>query len=106
MTTVNPADVLAYMGRDVSVTAFPEIGQKIEIVSHMVKAYTRGQGFTAGKPDDALAAVIVASTARLAANPEHVVEQTSGAFSIRHGTFSGWTLPELAILHTYRRRAH
>lgn len=110
MTTVNPADVLAYMGRDVSVTEYPAIGQKIDIVTHMVKAFTRGQGFTAGEPDDAIAAVIVSCTARLAENPmherQHSVTVDDGTVATSPGIFNGWTLPELAILHTYRRRAH
>ncbi|MGZ5406119.1 MAG: DUF6093 family protein, partial [Nocardioides sp.] len=44
------------------------------------------------------------SCPRLVGNPEHTVEQTTGPFSIRHGIFIGWTLPELAILHRYRKR--
>jgi len=38
-------------------------------------------------------------------NPTGIVQETSGPFTIRPGTFAGWTLPELAILHAYRRRA-
>ena len=97
-------DVAAFLGRggDSDVTALAEA--HLPIVTAMVKAYTRDKGFDGDEPGDDLAAVIVSSTARLVANPEHTVEQTTGPFSIRHGSFNGWTLPELAILHRHRKR--
>lgn len=77
----------------------------IGIVTEMVRAYVRGNGFDEyGDPNESLGAVIVSASARLMANPELTRQQTAGPFSISHGTFNGWTLPELAILHTYRRR--
>lgn len=58
-----------------------------------------------GRSGDAATVALVSSCARLVVNPEHTVEQTTGPFSIRQGTFAGWTLPELAVLRQYRKRA-
>ncbi len=55
--------------------------------------------------DRAIALVVVASTARLVGNPEHTIERSVGAFSEKAAIFNGWTLPELAVLHRYRKRA-
>lgn len=97
-------DVVVFTGRhDLDPTT---VLAHLSTVEHMVRAYTRGRGFDSlGQASDDVAAVIVAATARLIANPEHTVTTDVGSFSIRHGSFSGWTLPELAILHRYRRRA-
>jgi hypothetical protein len=81
-------------------------GAHLPVVTAMVRAYVRGVGFdpVAGVPDDDLAAAIVSCTARAVTNPSQTVEEQVDDFSVRYGTFAGWTLPELAILHTYRRR--
>ena len=71
----------------------------------MVKTYVRGVGFTDDVPDEALAAVIVSSTARLVSNPTMTAFTAIDDAQVRQGTFQGWTLPELAILHAYRARA-
>lgn len=105
---VLPADVLAFLGQDVSVPS-PQLLTALDVVSHMVHSYVRGAGFTNGEPDDALAAVIISATARLTTNPtlntQKSITVDDGTVAISLGTFKGWTLPELAILHTYRRRA-
>lgn len=101
----NALDVTAFLGRSGDAATEARADAHLPIVAEMVRAYTRDKGFTADVPGDDLAAVIISATARLVANPEHTVEQTTGPFSIRHGVFNGWTLPELAILHRYRKRA-
>ncbi len=98
-------DVAAFTGRgDLDPGT---VDAHLSTVTHMVKAYTRSRGFdaTTGEPGDDLAAVIVSACARAVTNPEHTTSQQLGTFSIRQGVFNGWTLPELAILHRYRRRA-
>jgi len=100
-----PADVAAFLGKSGDAATFALADEHLPIVAEMVKAYTRDNGFTAGDPGDDLAAVIVSSCARLVANPEHTISQVTGPFAIRQGIFNGWTLPELAILHRYRKRA-
>lgn len=105
--TPTAADVAAFLGRPGDAATEAIAGEHLPGVTHMVKAYTRDRGFdpVTGEPGDDLAAVIVSSTARAAANPELNVSVDMGTFSIRHGVFNGWTLPELAILHRYRKRA-
>ncbi|HWH35488.1 MAG TPA: hypothetical protein VNT56_09260, partial [Acidimicrobiales bacterium] len=65
-----------------------------------------GQGFP--DPDDGtvpddLAAVVITATARLVTNPAQLEREHAGEY-IAVGSFAGWTLPELAVLHRYRRR--
>lgn len=98
-------DVAKFLGQgdDPKVVALAE--QHLPFVTATVKAYTRGKGFADGVPGDDLALVIVASCARLVRNPTMVESETVGPFSTAPGAFLGWTLPELAILHRYRRRA-
>lgn len=100
-----PDDVAAFLGRTGDAATEDRAAAQIPVVAAMVEAYVRGNGFTDGDPSADLGAVIVSATSRLVANPEHTVEQSAGPFSIRHGVFNGWTLPELAILHRYRKRA-
>lgn len=105
-----PEDVAGFLGRPVDDPATIALAaEHLPVVTAMVRAYVRGRGFTAGEqgdePADDLALVIIASTARLTANPEMLALETTGPFTRRQGVFEGWTLPELAILHTYRRRA-
>ncbi len=98
-------DVAAFLGRGDDATVVALAWQHLPVVTAMVRRYVRGVGFDAsGEPDADLAAVIVSSTARAVSNPSHTVTEQIDDFSVRRGTFAGWTLPELAILHTYRRR--
>lgn len=99
------ADVAAFLGRsgDAATVALAE--QHLPVIRAMVKAYTRGRGFTDDVPADDVALIIVSSCARLVSNPAHTVAEQVDDFSVRHAVFDGWTLPELAVLHQYRRRA-
>lgn len=98
-------DVAGFLGQgdDASVVALAE--EHLPFVTATVRAYTRGAGFTTDGPADDLALVIIASTARLVTNPALARSETVGAYSVTHGQFLGWTLPELAILNRYRKRA-
>ena len=98
-------DVAAFLGRSGDAATVALAHEHLPVITAMVKAYTRARGFVDGVPGDDLAAVIVSATARSVANPEHTISQETGPFSIRQGIFQGWTLPELAILHRYRKRA-
>lgn len=80
--------------------------QAIPVVSTMVRAWVRGTG-EGWTPNDELEAVIVTATARLITNPGQIpVDHATGPFtqSLR-GSFTGWTLAELAVLNRYRKRA-
>ena len=100
------ADVARFLGRDGDQNAIDLATEHLPIITAMVRRYVRGSGFdTDGIPDNDLAAVIVSSAARYVSNPSGTISETVGPFSVRQGIFNGWTLPELAILHAYRRRA-
>ncbi|CAN5565205.1 hypothetical protein BH10ACT10_BH10ACT10_19170 [soil metagenome] len=108
---MNPVseDVAAFLGRTGDAATADLADTHLPIVTAMVWAYVRGRGFTNQDPADDLALVIVASTARLTANPLMLTQQSSAiddhSSTVRQAVFVGWTLPELAILHRYRRRA-
>jgi len=99
------SDVAAFLGQpgDSGLLALAE--EHLPVVTAMVKGYVRGRGFTAGQPADDLALIIVSSTARLTANPQMTTEEAIDDYSRRQAIFTGWTLPELAVLNNYRRRA-
>lgn len=101
------SDVRAFLGLPTG-----EGGDDAHLQSHldtaaaMVKAYVRDNGFDPIEgPGDDLAAVIVSSAARSASNPTLATSVGVDDAQVRPGTFHGWTLAELSILHRYRRRA-
>lgn len=96
--------VAAYLGRadETETVALAEL--HVETVTAYVYGYTRGRGFTDGRPAPDLAHVVVAAAAVLTSNPEQVSYYSTGDYSERPAVLAGWTLPQLAILHRYRRR--
>lgn len=101
-----PLDVAEFLGRgsDPKVLALAEA--HLPLVYAFVRAYTRGGGFSDDVgPGDDVRAVIITACARLVTNPEQVSAYTIGDVSERPAVLNGFTLPELAVLHRYRRRA-
>lgn len=103
MTAPTGATVAAFLGAvdDTELAALAE--EHVVIVTAMVRAYTRGGGFTEGGPNDELAAVITTATARLVANPEQV-DYAVGSVQQGKG-FQGFSLAETFVLNRYRRRS-
>ncbi|MGI8699881.1 MAG: hypothetical protein ACR2JU_01485 [Nocardioidaceae bacterium] len=99
------SDVAAFLGMpgDSGLLALAE--EHLPVVTAMVRGYPRGRGFTAEHPADDLALIILSATARLTANPDMTTEVSIDDYSRRQAIFNGFTLPELAVLHNYRRRA-
>lgn len=98
------SDLGALLGRTVTEA---QGNAAIEVVTAMAQAYTRGQGFTDGAPNDELRAVILTASARLVAHPRQLgMSETLGpeSASYREG-FTGWTVSELFVLNRYRKRA-
>lgn len=97
--------VAAFIGRanDADTTALA--AAHVPVVIEFVRGYTRGQGFTGDAPSGPLRAVIVSSAARLLANPEQLSFYVSADYSERPPLLHGWTLPEIGVLHRYRKRA-
>lgn len=97
-------DLGALLGRTVS----PEQGNAvIEIVTSLARAYTRGQGFDDGLPNDELRAVILSAACRMIANPRGIdLAESVGPQSVSfRGAFTGWSVAETFTLNRYRKRA-
>lgn len=77
------------------------------VVTVMARAYTRGNGFANGEPNEEITAVIATAATRLAANTAGFpIDQTAGEYSQSlRGAFGGWTLAEQFVLNRYRVRA-
>jgi hypothetical protein len=106
--TPTAEDVARFLGQGQDSTVLALAGEHLPVVTDMVRAYVRDKGFdeATGEPADDLGRIIIASTARLVTNPAHTVtEQPDASYQVRYGIFNGWTLPELAVLHRYRKRA-
>jgi len=97
-------DVAVFLGREDDQPFVFLADEHVTLVTAFVKAYTRGRGFVDQLVADDLLAVIITATARLVLNPTHTVSESVGSYAHRPGTLEGWTLPELAVLHRYRRR--
>lgn len=100
---VSGADVAAFLGQPTDPTLVALAEEVVPVITAMVRAYTRGRGFTATDPTDDLAAVITTASARMAANPEQLPSKV-GSVEIR-GAFTGFTLAETFVLNRYRRTA-
>lgn len=104
MPAVEPLDVAKFLGRgdDAEIIALAE--EHLPIVTAFVEAYTRGRGFTYGEPANPLRSVIITAAARLVPNPEQMKRYQTGDYSENPAILDGFTLPELAVLHRYRKR--
>lgn len=116
-------DVLDLLGGGSGV-AVEQVEAALSIVEATVYSYTRGVGFgvgllpgptvfpsadlsqsAIGDPDEALTTVIVSAAARMANNPTADTYIQVDGWANRPGGFQGFTLAELMILNTYRKRA-
>lgn len=98
------ATVAKFVGQSSDPAVTGLAGEHLPVIAALVKAYTRGGGFDlAGVPNDDLGAVITTVTARLMSNPDQNASRV-GEVSTSAG-FVGFSLPELAALNRYRRRA-
>lgn len=99
------ADVAQFLGRGDDDDLVTLAGAHLPIVTEMVRAYTRGVGFTVGQPNDAVAAVIVSATARLSSNPDGTVTVAVDDYTTRKTVFEGFSIAERVILDGLRRKA-
>lgn len=99
--------VSEYIGKGDAGPTITQILGRLPVLVAFVKAHTRGAGFDSdGNPVNELRAVIVSACARSLAKPDAVQNETTGPFSVQYEpTTKGFTLPELAVLNRYRRRA-
>lgn len=100
------ADIASFLGRQNDPRFVDLCSQHVYITAQFVRGYVRGQGFTLNgtECEEDLASVITTAASRLVINPGQVErEGADGWYAV--GAFNGFTLPELAILHSYRRRS-
>lgn len=93
-------EVAEFIGQEDQPAVIEMCGQASTIVTRLARRYTRGNGFYAEGLEPELASVIVAASARLAANPEQISSQVGG-LGVYSG-FKGWTLAEQRVLNELR----
>lgn len=103
------AAVARYLGKPDDPQTLALATEHVGIVSTFVRAYTRGNGFGmidvfTFEPVDELAHVIISATGRLTPNPEQLKRFQVADYGETPAVLNGFTLPELAVLHMYRRR--
>lgn len=97
-------DVERHIGADFTTVEAVRAEGHIQLVTTFVRSYTRGKGFdSTNEPNSELAAVIVTAAARLFTNPTGSRRESVDDYDVTPSA-DGWTLPELAVLHRYRRR--
>lgn len=80
MSAPTYTDLGALLGRSVTEVQGNAV---IQVVTSMVNAYTRGEGFTSGVPNDELCAVVLTAAARLLAHPRQLgMAETVGPESV------------------------
>ena len=104
MAAPTSEQVAQYLGKGDEVAIVALAGTHLPIVTAFVRAYVRGNGFAENEPNADLEAVIVSACARLTANPEQVSRYQTADYAENPAVLHGFTLPELAVLHLYRRR--
>jgi len=103
---VTGQDVARLIGHPDNTQLISVAKEAAEVVTEYVRAYTRDQGFdNDGEPLAPVAAVIKSATVRMAVNPQYLKRQSAGSQSVTPSVLDGFTLPELAVLNRYRKRA-
>ena len=104
MVMVTGEDVAAFLGRGDDAEVVSLAQAHLPVVTAFIHAYTRGHGFVDGSPEPGIEAVLTAATARLTSNPSQSRQVQVADVMESPAILNGFTLPELAILHLYRRR--
>ncbi|MCW2783476.1 MAG: hypothetical protein JWR35_3927 [Marmoricola sp.] len=105
------ADVLGFLGWASDAEISAQADRHVYFAMQAVAAYVRGRGFYAQgtdgptKAEDPICAVIISAAARSVNNPTLDTRVEVGTYNAVSGSFAGWSLAELAILHQYRRTA-
>ncbi len=105
MTAPTGQDVARFLGRPTDYKTLSLADDHLQVVTSFVWAYVRGNGFTEDRvPNEDISSVIITATARLVSNPEQAQRIQVADHSETPAVLNGFTLPELAVLHMYRRR--
>lgn len=98
--------IVRHAGRDLETLEPAEVltaRDHAAAVAEYVHGYVRGRGFAGHIPHRSLQAVIVSAGARLFVNPEQLSYYSTGDYSERPATLTGWTSAELSVLRRFRR---
>lgn len=98
--------IIRHVGRDVADMDPAEVltaRDHAMVVLEYVKGYTRDRGFVGYAPHRSIQAVIVSAAARLFTNPEQLTYYSTGDYSERPATMTGWTHAELGVLRRFRK---
>jgi hypothetical protein len=103
-------DLLTFMGWSPDAVVTAQATAHLNTAALAARTYTRGRGFVKDADnswtlEEDIAAVIVSAAARSLNNPTQDKRIEAGSFNSVPGSFAGWSLAELGILHAYRRRA-
>jgi hypothetical protein len=101
MPTPTANDLATFTGTTVEADQAAAV---INVIKARVSAYTRGEGFDDGEPNDELSAVILSAAARLLFNTGGHVREEMGGLVVQHGA-DGFSLPEQGVLNRYRMTA-
>jgi hypothetical protein len=96
-------DVADFLGAGSDTALVARCNETLLVIKPLARRHTRGNGWESSTVAAEIAAVIVAATARLAANPEQIDTQV-GTVSVRGG-FRGWSLVERMVLDDFRGTA-
>lgn len=99
-------DLSAFVGQELNSDQATAV---ISVVTALAAAYTRGQGFTAGEPDDSIRAVILSASARMITDTSQIkTAEQMGPFVTQYaGNHAAqWSTAELTVLNGYRVRAY
>lgn len=101
--------VISFLGWPSDPALIAQADQHAAMVGQMARAYCHGHGFQPDaitgdwEAEEDIRAVIVSAAARSLSNPAQDRRVEAGSFNAAPGTFAGWTLPEVGVLHRYRR---
>lgn len=100
------ADVIRHAGLDTEDAELVALADRqVQSTLTLAWVHTRGVGFHPSEPEctQALWQVAVSAAARATVNPTEARRTEVGGFSVLHGE-TGWSLRELAVLNSFRRR--
>lgn len=100
-------DLLEFLGQSFDPATLNQAEVHVEHVTSLVKLYVRGNGMPPNPSqgiEPALRAVIIGAAARTMGNPDDTLRTQVGNYSEMRAQFTGWTLPELNVLHHFRKR--
>lgn len=102
MPAPTTGDLSDFLGTEVNADQAAAV---LSVITSMASAYVRGQGITAGEPNDDIRAVILSAAARLVSNAAQVESESMGPFAVTYRGFDGWTIAEKYTLDRYRVKA-